>query len=74
MHNFRELQIWQKSRHLVKKIYHLTGSFPKEEKYGLSAQIQRAAVSISANVAEGSGRSSNKDFRRFFRNGNIISI
>ena len=65
MHNFRELKIWQNGRIMVKKSYLLTTDFPKDEKYGLISQIQRAAVSIPANIAEGSGKSSNKDFCRF---------
>ncbi|MBN2786877.1 MAG: four helix bundle protein [Paludibacteraceae bacterium] len=50
---------------LVKEIYLLTDSFPKLEKYGLISQMQRAAVSVPANIAEGSAKTSNKDFARF---------
>jgi len=65
MHNYKELKIWQKSRTLVKEVYELTTSLPSSEKYGIVSQIQRAAISIPANIAEGSGRGSNKDFSRF---------
>jgi len=50
---------------LVTKIYSITNSFPNQERFGLTSQIQRAAVSIPANIAEGSAKSSNKDFARF---------
>lgn len=65
MHKYKELIVWQKARILVKEVYQLTVSFPSSEKYGLTSQIQRAAISIPANIAEGSGRGSNKDFSRF---------
>ena len=65
MHNFKELIIWQKARSLVKDVYVLAATFPNTEKYGITSQIQRAVVSIPANIAEGSGRGSNKDFSRF---------
>ncbi len=65
MHNYHELKIWQEGRHLVKEIYTITSCFPKEEIYGLTAQIRRAAVSISSNIAEGTGRSSDKEFQQF---------
>jgi four helix bundle protein len=65
MHNFKELIIWQKARILVKEVYENTISFPANEKYGITSQIQRAAISIPSNIAEGSGRGSNKDFSRF---------
>jgi four helix bundle protein len=65
MHNFKELKIWQKARILVKDCYTLTLMFPEEEKFGLVSQIQRASVSIPANIAEGSGKSSSKDFSRY---------
>jgi len=65
VHNFRELLVWKKSRILVKEIYMLSQSFPKSEVHGLTDQMRRAAVSIPSNIAEGSGRKSNKDFKRF---------
>ena len=65
MHNYHELKIWQESRILVKNIYTLTANFPKEEVYGFTSQIRRAAVSIPSNIAEGTGRSSDKEFQRF---------
>ena len=57
--------VWQNSLKLVKQIYNLTGKFPLEEKFGLANQIQRAAVSIPSNIAEGYGRNSNKEMIRF---------
>jgi len=63
--NYRNLMVWQNSRKLVKKIYDLTGKFPLEEKFGLANQIQRAAVSIPSNIAEGYGRNSDKEMIRF---------
>ena len=65
MHNLKELKVWQKSRLLIKEIYWLVKKFPIEEKYGLINQIQRSAISISSNIAEGSGRNSEIDFNRF---------
>lgn len=64
-HNFRNLEVWKKSRSLVKDIYVLTQAFPENERFGLTSQFRRAAVSISLNVSEGSGRSSDKDFSHF---------
>ena len=65
MHNYHELKIWQEGRKIVKKIYLLTADFPKEEIYGLSSQMRRAAISIPSNIAEGTGRNSEKEFQRF---------
>jgi four helix bundle protein len=65
IHNFKELQVWQKAMDLAVFAYQLTGFFPKEEKFGLIYQIQRCAVSIHSNIAEGSGRVSNKEFQHF---------
>lgn len=65
MHNFKELKIWSKSRVLVKKIYELTEKFPASEKFGSISQMRRAAVSVVSNIAEGSGKDSNKEFYRF---------
>lgn len=60
-----ELQVWQKAMKLVVFSYQLTACFPKEEKYGLISQIQRAAILIPSNIAEGCGRVSDKDFQCF---------
>ena len=63
--HFRELEVWQVSMDLAKCVYQLTATFPKEERYGLSAQLQRSAVSIPSNIAEGNGRSTTRDYARF---------
>jgi four helix bundle protein len=65
MHNYKEIKTWQRARMLVKDVYLLTKEYPKEEIYGLTSQIKRAVVSIPANVAEGAGRGTNKDFSHF---------
>ena len=65
MNNFKELKVWQKAINLIVEVYKLTNSFPKSETYGISSQIQRASVSISCNISEGCGKSSEKDFNRF---------
>ena len=62
---FRDLIVWQKSKALAKKVYALTKDFPKEEIFGLTSQIRRAATSIPANIAEGKGRGTQKDFGHF---------
>lgn len=67
MKNYKELIIWQKGIEIVKKIYTLTKQFPPEEKFGIVSQITRAAVSIPANIAEGSSRNSDKDYARFLQ-------
>lgn len=63
--NYRNLVVWQKSIDLVVEIYKLTEQFPKSELYGLASQMQRAAVSIPSNIAEGSKRRTDKDFCYF---------
>lgn len=63
--SYRELKVWQKAMELVYLIYELTRSFPKEEVYGLTAQLRRAAVSVPSNIAEGKGRSSDREFSLF---------
>jgi four helix bundle protein len=65
MHNFRDLKVWQRSIDFVVRLYELMDAFPKEEKYGLIAQMRRSAVSIPSNIAEGTGRGSNPQFARF---------
>ena len=65
MRDFRELLVWQKAKELVKAVYSLTASFPDKERFGLVSQMQRAAVSVMTNIAEGHGRVSDGDFARF---------
>jgi four helix bundle protein len=65
MFNFEKLEVWQKSIDFADLIYSLTRSFPQEERFGLTNQMRRAAVSISSNIAEGSARVSRADFARF---------
>lgn len=65
MHNFRELKIWQRSMDFVVKIYEVSADFPKEEKYGLTAQLRSCAVSVPSNISEGAGRGTNKQLKRF---------
>jgi four helix bundle protein len=65
MKDFRQLKVWQKSHQLTLAVYKLTASFPREETYGLSAQIRRASSSISANLAEGCGRNGDAELARY---------
>ncbi|MEO6454474.1 MAG: four helix bundle protein [Ginsengibacter sp.] len=65
MRNFQELSIWQRSHALTLKIYRSTQAFPKEEVYGLTSQMRRSSASIPTNIAEGCGRNSNPEMRRF---------
>ena len=65
MHNFKQLQVWQMAMSMVKDIYVAISNFPPEEKYGLAQQLRRSAVSIPSNIAEGSGRGSQKEFAHF---------
>lgn len=67
MKDFRDMQVWQKSHNLALEIYKATASFPKDEIYGLTAQIRRAVVSIPTNIAEGCGRGSRKELKQFLR-------
>lgn len=64
-HNFRELKIWKEAMNIVKSVYILTSKLPADERFGLVSQINRCAVSIPSNIAEGSGRTSNKEFLHF---------
>lgn len=65
MRNFREYDVWIDSMQLVENIYTFVDNFPENEKFGLSSQITRSAVSIPSNIAEGASRVSEKDFARF---------
>jgi len=67
MKTYREMIVWQKSVDLVTLIYLKTKNFPNEELYGLTNQIRKAAISIPSNIAEGFGRNSKNDFKRFLR-------
>jgi len=67
MRDFRKLSVWQKSHRLTLAVYKATKSFPKEEVYGLTSQIRRSCSSISANIAEGSGRKGELELARFFQ-------
>jgi len=63
--SYKDLVAWQKSMDLVTSIYRVTSAFPKDEQFGLTSQVRRAAVSIPSNIAEGQGRLSEKEFRFF---------
>lgn len=65
MHNFENLKFWRKSIELTKKVYLVSAEISSDEKFGLISQIKRASVSIPSNIAEGSGRNSNKEFSHF---------
>jgi four helix bundle protein len=65
MHKYKELKLWQKSIVLVTSVYLVTRSFPQFENFGLVSQINRSAVSIPSNIAEGAGRNSDKEFIHF---------
>ncbi len=64
-HNFRELEVWKDAYALVKDVYLICKELPEDEKFGLKSQIQRSAVSIPSNIAEGSGRTTDKEFLHF---------
>lgn len=67
MSHYRELKVWHKSMDLAEEVYALTRLLPKEELYGLTNQIRRAAVSIPSNIAEGAGRKSTRDYIHFLK-------
>jgi len=67
MRNYRELDVWEKSHKLTLELHRLSRSFPREETYGLTSQMRRAAVSIGANLAEGCGRRTSPELARFVR-------
>ena len=66
--DFRELIVWQKAMEMVTEIYRATQAFPSEERYGLTSQLRRAAVSVPSNIAEGQGRLTKGEFRQFLGN------
>ncbi len=65
MRNYRNLGVWQHADELTVQIYRVTQKFPSTEMYGITSQLRRAAYSVPANIAEGSGRESNADYLRF---------
>lgn len=65
--SYKELIVWQQAMALARDCYILTRHFPKEEMYGLTSQIRRAAASVPANIAEGSGRGTRADYQHFLR-------
>lgn len=74
MHNFKQLAAWKKAMSITVDVYKATMRFPKEEMYGLTSQVRRASVSICANIAEGCGRGTDKDFRRFLEIANASAF
>jgi four helix bundle protein len=72
----RDLDCWQSAMALVKKIYIVTGRFPNAELYGLTSQLRRAAVSVPSNIAEGYGRKSRRELRKFVSNaiGSLLEV
>ncbi len=64
-YSYRELVVWQKAISTVTQIYKVTQCFPREETYGLTCQMRRAAVSVASNIAEGQGRITKGEFRQF---------
>jgi four helix bundle protein len=67
MQDFKKLKVWEKGHQLTLAVYELTAPFPKEELYGLTSQMRRAAASIVSNIAEGCGRAGPADFARFLQ-------
>lgn len=65
MFRFERLDVWWKAIEFADRVYEVTRGFPADERYGLTSQMRRAAVSVSSNIAEGSGRPSDKDFAHF---------
>lgn len=63
--NFRYLHVWRKGIEIVKDVYEMTSKFPRQEYYGLASQMQRCAVSIPSNIAEGFNRFHNKEYKQF---------
>jgi len=76
MFNFEKLEVWQKAILFANSVYSITRSFPDNERFGLTSQMRRAAVSISSNIAEGSSRFSNRNFARFieYATGSVFEV
>ena len=67
MGNYRQLSVWKRAHEFVLGVYRSTGTFPDCERYGLTAQLRRAAVSVVSNIAEGSGRQGDREHTRFLK-------
>ena len=65
MRKYKDLKFWQRSVNLATQVYSITSQFPAEERFGLISQMRRAAVSVSSNIAEGAGRTSDKEYKHF---------
>ena len=65
MHKIEDLKIWNKAMNLVKQVYLVVSELPSDEKFGLTSQMKRSAISIPSNIAEGAGRNSKKEFKHF---------
>jgi four helix bundle protein len=65
MRDFRKLKVWEKAHHFTLQVYRISKTFPSEERFGLTVQLRRAAVSIPTNIAEGCGRGSDRELARF---------
>ncbi|UCS94586.1 four helix bundle protein [Echinicola marina] len=65
MHNYKEFKVWQRSIKLTVEIYRVSRFFPSEEKFGLTSQIRRCAISVPSNISEGAGRKSDREFAQF---------
>lgn len=76
MHRYKDLKFWQRSMDMAQMVFEITSEFPAEERYGLTSQLRRAAVSVPSNIAEGAGRGTNTDFNRFLdmANGSLNEI
>lgn len=68
MKNYKDLFVWQRGHAFVLDVYRVTKNFPKEELYGITSQLRRAAVSVPTNVAEGSGKFTQRDFANYLQN------
>ena len=65
MHKLEDLKIWNKAMDVAEKTYLLSANFPSEEKYGLTSQVRRSAISVPSNIAEGAGRNTKGEFKNF---------
>lgn len=76
MFRFEKLEVWHRAVEFADAVYALTRQFPSDERFGLTSQMRRASVSVSSNIAEGSGRISDKDFARFieFAYGSVMEV